>query len=398
MAKYTLASMIMGSLLTDASITKFPEVGAYQQFIYPIKKVSKLECRTQYRDTLTENCKQDLPIVRDAYFSNYENKKGYKEIITTLRGATYTNQRDIGSGAHPGIDIATARGTPVYSIADGEVYSVGRNSAYGNVIKIKHGYKNEVIYSIYAHLDEILVTEGQKITQGSLIGKVGNTGRVFGQLGGYHLNFEIQRDNKGRPAYFFKDCKDLEKGEVYIINNGLCRAELAKNSYDPIRLIENNFSEKSLVINETLVVSSDKNLIPETVLPTINDEEKNTEQTTAEWQEIQFNASNIALKDLLSQNKLFILKPKSNKIKVGEKAEIIIKIENKNLQESSTKILPKPITILSSNNSIKPDIASIQILPNGIQKISLSAQNKGKSVIIITLENQKIFSTEITIE
>lgn len=403
LTRYTLAFLIMVSLMTDISISKIPEVWAYQEFIYPIKKVSKLECRTQHRDTLWENCKQDLPIVPDANFSKYENDKNYKNIITTLRWATYTNQRDNWSWAHPGIDIATARGTPVYSIADWEVYSVWRNSAYGNVIKIKHKYKNEIIYSIYAHLDEILVTEWQKITQWLLIWKVGNTWRVFGQLWGYHLNFEIQKDNKWRPAYFFKDCKDLEKGEVYIINNGLCRTELSKNSYDPIRLIENNFSTKEqLVINQTLVASSDKNINPEILLPKIETGSqtltKDETISSSKREEINFSASNISLKELLNQNKLLVLKPTSTKLNLWEQTEIIIRLENKNSWESSTKILAKPITVISSNNAIKTNIGSIQILPNGSQKIFLSAQNKGKSTIIIMLEGQKIMTTELSVE
>ena len=89
---------------------------------------------------------------------------------------------------HPGIDFDGVTGDPVYSIADGTVRAVQYSKyAYGNAVLVDHGNK---ITSLYAHLSEINVDERQKITNEEVIGKVGATGRAFGD----HLHFEIREN------------------------------------------------------------------------------------------------------------------------------------------------------------------------------------------------------------
>ncbi|UZE97366.1 peptidoglycan DD-metalloendopeptidase family protein [Alkalimarinus alittae] len=88
-----------------------------------------------------------------------------------------------------GIDIAGTLGDSVISAANGEVVYAGSGLlGYGKLIIIYH---NEHYLSAYAHNDQILVKEGQKIKQGQKIAEMGNTGtnRV-------KLHFEIRRDGK----------------------------------------------------------------------------------------------------------------------------------------------------------------------------------------------------------
>ena len=75
-----------------------------------------------------------------------------------------------------GVNITAALGTPVAASSDGTVAFVGKNlKSFGNMILIKH--KNGWI-TAYAHLDDITVTEGQDLAAGTVIGSVGDTGKV----------------------------------------------------------------------------------------------------------------------------------------------------------------------------------------------------------------------------
>lgn len=75
---------------------------------------------------------------------------------------------------HEGIDMAGPVGTPIYATGDGVVIQAGRASGYGNLIKIQHELGTE---TRYGHLNRIRVKVGDKVSQGDLIGDMGNTGR-----------------------------------------------------------------------------------------------------------------------------------------------------------------------------------------------------------------------------
>lgn len=87
---------------------------------------------------------------------------------------------------HKGIDIAAATGTSIKAAASGTVTSAGwNNGGYGYLIIISHG---NGVQTYYGHCSSIAVKEGQKVSQGDVIGKVGSTGRSTGS----HLHFEIR--------------------------------------------------------------------------------------------------------------------------------------------------------------------------------------------------------------
>ncbi len=87
---------------------------------------------------------------------------------------------------HHGIDIHAGYGDPVRAVAYGRIVSAGYDSSWGNFVRIDHGGG---IYSLYAHLSQIAVHEGQVVAQGQVIGRVGCTGWCFGP----HLHFEVHR-------------------------------------------------------------------------------------------------------------------------------------------------------------------------------------------------------------
>lgn len=207
-------------------------------FGYPLKQVSTLECRTQYFEDMDESCKINLPIIRWANYAAYMHNTTYRSIYTTLWAAPYSDTWNQEVWAHAWIDIATARGTPLYSIWNGVVYSAGRNTAYWNLVRIKYIYNWEIVYWVYAHMDTIEVEVWQVVTRWQKIWTVWNTGNTSWALGWYHVHFEIDKDNGWRPAYSYTNCKDLDKWHYKIIQNWLCRTELFKYQYDPIKILE----------------------------------------------------------------------------------------------------------------------------------------------------------------
>ena len=78
---------------------------------------------------------------------------------------------------HPGLDLRAASGTPVRSSGEGRV-ALAQNLYYaGNTVILDHGGGQ---FTLYAHLSELLVREGDEIGVGQLIGQSGSTGRVTG--------------------------------------------------------------------------------------------------------------------------------------------------------------------------------------------------------------------------
>ncbi len=96
--------------------------------------------------------------------------------------------------SHLGIDFAGPIGTPIYAIASGVVLEADWRGGYGLFIKLEHdvdGDGKPDYYSAYAHLSEIIVTKGQQVGGGQIIGKMGSTGNSSGS----HLHFEIRDKN-----------------------------------------------------------------------------------------------------------------------------------------------------------------------------------------------------------
>ena len=104
---------------------------------------------------------------------------------------------------HEGHDWAGATGTPIHATADGVVVFAGRQSGYGNLIKIKHDFGFE---TRYAHLSRIRVKVGERVSLGDRIGDMGNTGRSTGT----HLHYEVRVSGKPmNPLKYIKAARDV---------------------------------------------------------------------------------------------------------------------------------------------------------------------------------------------
>lgn len=79
--------------------------------------------------------------------------------------------------AHKGTDYAAPTGTPIMTTASGIVEQTGYTAGNGNFVKVRH---DKTFSTQYLHMSRILVRKGQRVTQGSVIGRVGSTGLATG--------------------------------------------------------------------------------------------------------------------------------------------------------------------------------------------------------------------------
>ena len=113
-------------------------------------------------------------------------------------GGTQFGTREV----HLGVEFVNQRFTPVLAAAEGIVLFAGTDDGtqvgpvlnyYGNVVVIQHQFLgvDEAIFTVYGHLQDVLVETGQRVSRGERIGRVGDTGIAVGP----HLHFEVRVDN-----------------------------------------------------------------------------------------------------------------------------------------------------------------------------------------------------------
>ncbi|HET8734665.1 MAG TPA: M23 family metallopeptidase, partial [Anaeromyxobacteraceae bacterium] len=88
---------------------------------------------------------------------------------------------------HEGVDYGAPTGTPVWSVADGQVREAGWKGACGKAVVVQH---RNGLETVYCHLSAVAVSSGKPVSQKQVIGYVGTTGRSTGP----HLHFAVRRD------------------------------------------------------------------------------------------------------------------------------------------------------------------------------------------------------------
>ena len=167
-----------------------------------IKKFFKRKYKIQRIDGLPENkvtppeevykrIKKENNAIGEARAINSDLTFFKNKFIMPLDGiitGVYGSQRILNGKPkwpHYGIDIAAKQGTHIKSSADGIVTMAEDDLYYtGGTVIMDHGHG---ISTIYSHLENVLVSVGDKINQGDIIGTVGSTGRSTGP----HLDFRI---------------------------------------------------------------------------------------------------------------------------------------------------------------------------------------------------------------
>ncbi len=85
---------------------------------------------------------------------------------------------------HMGVDFSADAGTPIHAADGGKVTVAGWNGSYGLCVIVKHSNGYE---TLYAHMSKVSVSVGDAVEKGDVLGKVGQTGKAYGE----HLHFEI---------------------------------------------------------------------------------------------------------------------------------------------------------------------------------------------------------------
>ncbi len=134
--------------------------------------------------TTTVKAKSGKVIVKEKLLDSYSNTTPDGFLIRPVVNARRTQ----GLHGHNGIDFGATPGTPVLASASGRVILAkagGYNGGYGSLVIIAH---EGGVQTVYAHLRQVNVSAGQNVSQGQVIGQVGNTGRSTGP----HLHFEVR--------------------------------------------------------------------------------------------------------------------------------------------------------------------------------------------------------------
>lgn len=122
----------------------------------------------------------------------FSNRRG--KLAWPVSGGTVASR--FGSQINPvlktvtqntGIDISVPTGTDVHAVAAGEVATISWLPSYGNLLILNH---NNGFRTVYAHLSEITVTQGEKVREREVIGKTGES------LSGPLLHFELWKERE----------------------------------------------------------------------------------------------------------------------------------------------------------------------------------------------------------
>ena len=169
--------------------------------VYKIQKINGLpKKQVTPPKEFYERIKNDNKLIAKAraletdliFFSNVFEKPIEKSIITGV----YGSQRilnGIPKSPHYGLDFAANEGTEIKAMLDGVVTLSEKNLYYtGGTIIFDHGHG---VSTLYMHLQDIYVKNGQSVKQGNVIGTVGKTGRATGAHLDIRLNwFDVKLD------------------------------------------------------------------------------------------------------------------------------------------------------------------------------------------------------------
>ena len=144
------------------------------------------ELRRQNNQVLTDlRLKSSEKFLWTQSFLQLANSQVESE-FADVRSYIYQGKK-VDQQVHLGFDLAVGQHTPVIAANDGRIVWAAPLGIYGNCIVVDHGYG---VQSIYGHLSEIAVKDGEMVRRGQAMGKSGSTGLASGD----HLHFSMQID------------------------------------------------------------------------------------------------------------------------------------------------------------------------------------------------------------
>lgn len=341
-----------------------------------------------------ENSVRDAKITYSvAYLGNYE-----------LDGVEY-------AGSHPAVDIKAPIGTPVRSIANGVVTKVSDEAyGFGLHVVVKHinvpttnGGK-QTVFSSYSHMSEILVKQGQVVSRGEMVGKVGTTGTSTTP----HLHFQIDKggtnDGTGdsalwHPYWPFTYNDYASQGLTFFdaINQGIGQDNAIKYTLNPMSFVQSYFvadtgvptssadevitedlDEPEVVVEDVVLPVEVPEVIVEDVVPPVE------EPVIVPKEEV----SEVVVDDVAvptKPNYSLEIASKDTYL-VGNLMEFEVTIKNDNGEIVEDPFFSGAITLSSTNS----DIASLRT-----QTIDRASFEKGKALVKAEAEKAGDFKLRI---
>jgi len=150
---------------------------------------------------LIENIMLDKDLKQSMDPKGWPVKRGYISSSYGYRSDPFTGKKVF----HNGVDIPSAKGSPIKALAAGVVTHAEKSNGFGKMVEIDHGNG----YSTrYAHISKLLVKAGDRIDQDQQIAEIGSTGRSTGP----HLHLEMFKDgrrfNPRKRLYSARKAKD----------------------------------------------------------------------------------------------------------------------------------------------------------------------------------------------
>ena len=170
----------------EKKLSKMEEIQKDIKYLYnKDKKINALLGINIQNDILNNHKEKTKSVKIDTMITMKSLKKQMREIpdIWPIHGIV---SREFSS-AHPAIDIAATKGSPIVAPISGKIISIGWDKIFGNYIKMK---KDNIIL-FFGHLQKIFVLNDQSIKKGEVIGLVGNSGKSTAP----HLHYEIMIDS-----------------------------------------------------------------------------------------------------------------------------------------------------------------------------------------------------------
>ncbi|QQR55058.1 S-layer homology domain-containing protein [Candidatus Peregrinibacteria bacterium] len=173
-------------------------------------------------------------------------------------------------GSHPAVDIKTLKDTPIYAIANGVVETASSSGSWGNYVVIRHsGVPNPdspsqttTLFSTYAHLDQIFVSEGSKINKGEILGEVGDTGTATT----FHLHFQIDNDSAPwHPYWPFTSAQASAAGYDFwdAVNYGVGQDNLYAYTENPMEFVQEHLDSEATFDDEPEVKPDEEDEVQE---------------------------------------------------------------------------------------------------------------------------------------
>lgn len=289
-------------------------------------------------------------------------------------GSYNLNDGGEGKGSHPAVDIKALAGTPIHAVANGVVYKVGnQTTGFGNYVVIEHrnvphpnnSNLTTTLYSGYAHLSKIFVSEGEVMEKNQIIGEVGTTGASTTN----HLHFQLDSNLAPWHLYWpFTYAETQKAGYSFweAVSAGLNKENVYAYTYNPMKWVQNNLNTTVQSTVETVVVED----VPESIESTAGDEvtveivvEEVTENSVSEMIDLESDESvsavvNIGFQDVEFENTSFIL--------IGNNDSIQVKLLDENGEVIEKPQFDGEIQVSVSDESIA------QVSPNFLKEIDFN--------------------------